>query len=99
VYDKLTETHPELDVHALYYEPGVGFMGVWDNGVDRAYSMEGFLTGGSKDPFWKTEDGIELDEQFDIVESLQESEEQETEASRMVRELVVDRKAQNMEQA
>jgi len=99
VYDKLTETHPELDVHATYYEPGVGFMGVWDNGVDRAYSMEGFLTGGSKDPFWKTEDGIELDEQFDIVESLQESEEQETEASRKVRELVVDRKAQNMEQA
>jgi hypothetical protein len=46
----------------------------------------------------KHQDGLLLDEHFGLVEQLQESEaDQETEAERMVRELIVDKKAQNIQ--
>ena len=93
VLQKLMADHPELHIECRYNEPGVGFMGVWTNGQDRCYDQ----IPGSKDAFWKTDDGILLDDNFDIVESMQEWEsQQETEAERKVRELVVDRKAQNI---
>lgn len=98
VYDKLKELHPELYIQGRYYEPGVGFMGVWDDGDDRAYNMEGFLTGGSKDPFWKSEDGILLNEEFDIVEDIIRNEEyQMEEGARKVRDYVKG-EAQNCEE-
>ena len=93
VLQKLMDDHPELSIECRYYEPGVGFMGVWTDGQDRCYdNIE-----GSKDTFWQSDDGRLLDETFDIVESMQEWEaDQETEAERKVRELVVDRKPQNI---
>ena len=93
VLEKLMDTHPELSIECRYHEPGVGFMGVWTDGHDRCYdNIE-----GSKDTFWQSDDGRLLDETFDIVESMQEWEaDQETEAERKVRELVVERKAQNI---
>ena len=93
VLEKLRDDHPELSVECRYHEPGVGFMGVWTDGHDRCYdNIE-----GSKDTFWQSDDGRLLDETFDIVESMQEWEaDQETEAERKVRELVVERKAQNI---
>ena len=93
VLQKLMDTHPELSIECRYHEPGVGFMGVWTDGHDRCYdNIE-----GSKDTFWQSDDGRLLDETFDIVESMQEWEaDQETEAERKVRELVVERKAQNI---
>ena len=93
VLQKLRDDHPELSIECRYYEPGVGFMGVWTDGQDRCYdNIE-----GSKDAFWQSDDGRLLDETFDIVESMQEWEaDQETEAERKVRELVVDRKPQNI---
>ena len=93
VLQKLKDDHPELSIECRYNEPGVGFMGVWTDGQDRCYdNIE-----GSKDTFWQSDDGRLLDETFDIVEQMQEWEaEQETEAERKVRELVVERKAQNI---
>ena len=93
VLQKLMDDHPELSIECRYHEPGVGFMGVWTDGQDRCYdNIE-----GSKDAFWQSDDGRLLDETFDIVESMQEWEaDQETEAERKVRELVVDRKPQNI---
>ena len=93
VLQKLKDDHPELSIECRYHEPGVGFMGVWTDGQDRCYdNIE-----GSKDTFWQSDDGRLLDETFDIVEQMQEWEaEQETEAERKVRELVVERKAQNI---
>ena len=93
VLQKLRDDHPELSVECRYHEPGVGFMGVWTDGHDRCYDN----IQGSKDTFWQSDDGRLLDETFDIVESMQEWEaDQETEAERKVRELVVERKAQNI---
>ena len=96
VLEKLMDTHPELSIECRYHEPGVGFFGVWTDGVDRCYEFENFT--GSQDPFWtQHQDGLLLDETFGLVESLQEYEaDQETDAERMVRELIVDRKAQNI---
>lgn len=96
VLHKLAATHPQLHIECRYNEPGVGFMGVWTDGLDRCYDN----IKGSQDAFWHTDDGRLLDETFDIVESMQEWEaEQETEAEQKVRELIVDKKAQNMELA
>ena len=93
VLQKLRDDHPELSVECRYHEPGVGFMGVWTDGQDRCYDN----IQGSQDAFWQSDDGRLLDETFDIVESMQEWEaDQETEAERKVRELVVERKAQNI---
>jgi hypothetical protein len=96
VLEKLMETHPELSIECRYHEPGVGFFGVWTDGVDRCYETEQFPK--SNDPFWTQHaDGRLLDETFGMVESMQEYEaNQETEAEKMVRELIVDRKAQNI---
>ena len=96
VLDKLSATHPELSIECRYSEPGVGFFGVWTDGHDRCYETEQFPK--STDAFWTQHaDGRLLDETFGIVESMQEYEaDQETEAEKMVRELIVDRKAQNI---
>ena len=96
VLEKLMDTHPELSIECRYHEPGVGFFGVWTDGADRCYEFEQFPL--STDPFWtQHDDGILLDEHFGLVEQLQESEaNQETDAERMVRELIVERKAQNI---
>jgi hypothetical protein len=88
VYSKLKELHPELYIQGRYYEPGVGFMGVWDDGEDRSYNFEN-LDKGSKDGFWKTEDGMLLDENFDIVEQMIQNEEyQMDEGAKKVRDYV-----------
>ncbi len=88
VYAKLKELHPDLYIQGRYYEPGVGFFGVWDDGDDRCYTFES-LDKGSKDPFWKTDDGILLDDNFDIVEDLIHSEEyQLDEGAKKVRDYV-----------
>ena len=76
VYEKLKELHPDLYIQGRYYEPGVGFFGVWDDGEDRCYDFES-ITKGSSDEFWKSEDGILLDENFDIVEDMIRNEEYE----------------------
>ena len=96
VLEKLMETHPELSIECRYHEPGVGFFGVWTDGSDRCYETEQFPK--STDAFWTQHaDGRLLDETFGMVESMQEYEaDQETEAEKMVRELIVDRKAQNI---
>ncbi len=96
VLEKLMDTHPELSIECRYHEPGVGFFGVWTDGSDRCYETEQFPK--SNDPFWTQHaDGRLLDETFGMVESMQEYEAtQETEAEQKVRELIVDRKAQNI---
>lgn len=96
VLQKLKDNHPELSIECRYWEPGVGFMGVWTDGSDRCYDN----IQGSQDAIWQSDDGRLLDETFDIRESMQEWEaQQETEAERKVRELVVDKKPQNQEVA
>jgi len=88
VFQKLKELHPDLYIQGRYYEPGVGFFGVWDDGDDRCYTFES-IEKGSSDDFWKSEDGILLDENFDIVEDMIRNEEyQMDEGAKKVRDYV-----------
>ena len=69
VYEELVEQGYE--VRAYYYEPGMCFAGVWDNGVDDCYQDWGDSQ-GAKDTLPE-----ELDEFFAISESQAEYEEEE----------------------
>ena len=69
-------------------------MGCWDNGADDCVQPSNYK---SDDTFWDAGLGLELDEMFNITESMRDWEaEQETEAEQKVRELVVEKKAVNI---
>jgi hypothetical protein len=71
-YEKLTEQG--FRIRAMYYEPGMAFAGVWDNGDDDYYEY------GSMDSKEIAETlPVELDEAFGISESVAEWEEENKE--------------------
>ena len=57
-------------VYATYYEPGMGFAGVYSNGENREYSE-------FDDEFFESVDGEELDGCFGIREELEEWDDEE----------------------
>ena len=64
-YEKLTEQG--FRIRAMYYEPGMGFAGVWDNGDDDYYEYGGLDSKGIAETL-----PAELDEAFGISESVAE---------------------------
>ena len=72
-YQEFVDKHP-VSLEAKYYEGGCDFMGIWDNGDDRCYTISDSAPEGSKDEFWESHDGAELDESFNITESMAEYE-------------------------
>ena len=79
-YEYFLAKNEECSLKAYYYEGGCDFMGVWDNGDDRCYTISETASDGSKDEFWETEEGEMLDEMFNITEGMAEYEaEQEAE--------------------
>jgi hypothetical protein len=78
-YQEFVDKHP-VSLEAKYYEGGCDFMGIWDNGDDRCYTISDSAPEGSKDEFWESGDGADLDDHFNITESMAEYEaEQEAE--------------------
>ena len=73
-YENFISENSECSLEAIYYEGGCDFMGVWDNGNDRCYTVSEAAPEGSKDLFWQSGDGAELDESFNITESMAEYE-------------------------
>ena len=79
-YEYFLAKNEDCTLKAYYYEGGCDFMGVWDNGDDRCYTISDTAPDGSKDKFWDTEEGEMLDEMFGITESMADYEaEQEAE--------------------
>ena len=79
-YEAFLARYENCSLEAKYYEGGCDFMGIWDNGDDRCYTISDSAPEGSKDEFWESADGTELDESFNITESMAEYEaEQEAE--------------------
>ena len=73
----MSEQKQDVSVKAYYYEGGCDFMGCWDNGDDDCYAPSEL---DSKSEFWNDRVGAELDEMFNITESMAEYEaEQEAE--------------------
>ena len=64
-YDRLIEMG--FKVHAMYYEPGMAYAGVWDNGSDDYYDYGGLDSAGIAETL-----PPELDEAFGISESVAE---------------------------
>ena len=73
----MSEQKQDVSVKAYYYEGGCDFMGCWDNGDDDCYAPSELK---STDDWWNDGVGAELDEMFNITESMAEYEaEQEAE--------------------
>ena len=62
-YEKLMELGFEIE--AMYYEPGMCFVGKWDNGVDECYEYGGETSATVRDLI-----GEELDDYFGISEEM-----------------------------
>ena len=99
-YEHYIDENSNVTIRATYHEPGCDFMGIWDNGDDRCYEISTIAPKGSKDKFWRDGDGRELDDLYGITEYMAEYEAQKRDEDAIkVKELVVDKKAQNMEKA
>ena len=71
-YEKLMEQGFEIE--AMYYEPGMAFAGIWDNGNDDYYEYGGMNSGEIAEAL-----PSELDEAFGISESAAEWEAEQAE--------------------
>jgi len=71
-YEKLTEMG--FTVGAMYYEGGMAYAGVWEDGVDDYYDLGGMNSSQVEDEL-----PVELDEAFGISESMREYEEENQE--------------------
>lgn len=67
IYEALVEDG--FEVMATYYEPGMGFVGRWDNGCDDHYNLDGLNSETVRD-----EIGEDLDDEYGISESMAEYE-------------------------
>ena len=73
----MSEKNLDVSIKAYYYEGGCDFMGCWDNGDDDCYAPSELK---STDDWWNDGIGAELDDMFNITESMAEYEaEQEAE--------------------
>ena len=67
----MSEQKQDVSLKAYYYEGGCDFMGCWDNGDDDCYAPSELK---STDDWWNDGIGYELDEMFNITESMAEYE-------------------------
>ena len=92
-YEHFLAENDDVSIFATYYEPGCDFMGVWDSGDDRCYQVGDY---DSQDDFWDTADGMELDNNYGIVENKAEWEEEQKAQEEDVTEYVKGR-ARNLD--
>jgi hypothetical protein len=71
-YEKLTEQG--FRIRAMYFEPGMAFAGIWEDGIDDFYEYGGLDSAGIAEEL-----PVELDEAFGISESVAEWEEENKE--------------------
>jgi hypothetical protein len=71
-YEKLMDQG--FRIRAMYYEPGMAFAGVWEDGMDDYYEYGGLDSKGIAEQL-----PVELDEAFGISESVAEWEEENKE--------------------
>ena len=70
----MSEKNLDVSIKAYYYEGGCDFMGCWDNGDDDCYAPSELK---STDDWWNDGIGAELDDMFNITESMAEFEAEE----------------------
>jgi len=72
-YQYFLEQNQTCSLKAYYYEGGCDFMGVWEDGADECVCPSDYK---SDDDYWKDGLGFELDEMFNLTESMAEYEEE-----------------------
>lgn len=72
------ENNNDMSIRLTYYEPGMDFMGVWEDFDDRCYTCSVDAPTSDSD-FWETEDGKHIDDYMGVVESMQQYEEDQKE--------------------
>ena len=88
-YEKLTAMG--FRVSGMYYEPGMAYCGIWSDGNDEYYSLEGMRSSQVASDL-----PVELDEAFSISESMAEYEaENEEELTQWIREGVEAKNGEN----
>ena len=76
-FEHFLSENDDCSIKAYYFEGGCDFAGVWEDGADECISPSDYK---SDDEFWNDGLGLELDEMFNITESMAEYEaEQEAE--------------------
>ena len=76
-YEYWLDKNSNCSIRATYYEGGCDFMGIWDNGEDICYTVSDIAPKGSKDNYWTSKEGKELDDLYGITESMEEYEYQQ----------------------
>jgi len=76
-FEHFLSENDDCSIKAYYYEGGCDFAGVWEDGADECIAPSEYK---SDDEYWKDGLGLELDEMFNLTESMAEYEaEQEAE--------------------
>jgi len=70
-YAKWLEENEDCELYATYYEPGVGFCGIWDNGSDEQYEIPTTAKQAEE------ELPEELNDNFGIADNIRNFEEEE----------------------
>ena len=78
-YEHFIDENSNVTIRATYFEGGCDFMGIWDNGIDDCWTITDTAPKGSKDNFWTSKDGKELDDIYGITENMAEYEAQQEE--------------------
>ena len=76
--EKYLEDNNDMSIKLTYYEPGMDFMGIWEDFDDRCYTCS-VDAPTSDSEFWETEDGKHIDDYMGVVESMQQYEEDQKE--------------------
>jgi len=72
------QNNNDMSIRLTYYEPGMDFMGVWEDFDDRCYTCSVDAPTSDSD-FWETEDGKHIDDYMGVVETMQQYEEDQKE--------------------
>ena len=72
------ENNNDMSIKLTYYEPGMDFMGIWEDFDDRCYTCSVDAPTSGSD-FWETEDGKHIDDYMGVVETMQQYEEDQKE--------------------
>ena len=76
--EQYLKNNNDMSIKLTYYEPGMDFMGIWEDFDDRCYTISEVAPTSDSD-FWETEDGRHIDDYMSIVESMQQYEEEQKE--------------------
>ena len=85
-YEHFINENSNVTIRATYFEGGCDFMGIWENDDDACWTISDTAPKGSKDKFWKTSEGKELDDLYGITESMAEYEADQEEEKEDVHE-------------